>query len=435
MNGVSTNNPSRRASSEGRRQHDDTARHEDFDERPSLMLTRTRSQEFSMTESIAIQETLPPERPKHPQDGRGDSELAWPHSVRYLVQLCAFITSLSFGVTQVPLLYVFRLMTCDAYYKDHPAPPAPPSSVLASAAPSHLLSMLAYTFDNTTKDTSDRCSIHAIESSTALSVSLLGASTTIFGLLNLFLTGSLIKRIGVKRTLIIQVFFPAVRLLVQNIGVEVWGTPGIIIIQCSQIVSILGGPSGYLLALNTFITEVVEYEGRTAALGRLTGAMMFGSAIGFLVGGVVAETFGMKAPFRLTFLLFMSAFAYVVVFLPYIPPDARESSQAPSAKSRQRSAKTGLKRFLGPLGVFAPRKFISLDGVVRTEYGAFLLACGVFLAILATGKRLTFCSEEGIALCTCLPANRVPFFKDISQRFYNSTPPMYLRSARSRTAG
>ncbi|KIW42867.1 hypothetical protein, variant 1 [Exophiala oligosperma] len=382
MTSFSTSHDSRRASSEGRRQYDDTARHEDFDERPSLMLTRTRSQEFSMTESIAIQETLPPERPKHSQDGTEDGEPVWPHSIRYLVQLCAFLTSLSFGVTQVPLLYVFRLMTCDAYYKDRSAPP--PSSVPASGPSSHILPMLAYTFDNSGKDKPDRCSIHAIESSTALSVSLLGASTTIFGLLNLFLTGSLIKRIGVKRTLFIQVLFPALRLLVQTIGVEVWGSTGIIIIQCSQIVSILGGPSGYLLALNTFITEVVEYEGRTAALGRLTGAMMFGSAIGFLVGGVVAEIFGVKAPFRLTFLLFMSACAYVAIFLPYVAPDTRESSQPQSAKGRP-STKTGLKRFFGPLGVFAPRKFIGLDGVVRTEYGAFLLACGVFLAILATG--------------------------------------------------
>jgi MFS family permease len=341
-----------------------------------------------MTESIAIQESLPPERPKRPS-GVGDEaeEPSWPHSIRYLVQLCAFLTSLSFGVTQVPLLYVFRLMTCDAYYKHHPSP----SSASPSLQGPHLLNILAYTFssNNNNENTPDRCSIHPIESSTALSVSLLGASTTVFGLLNLFLTGSLIKRIGIKPTLVIQVFFPALRLLVQNIGVEVWGSTGIIIIQCSQIVSIVGGPSGYLLVLNTFITEVVEYEGRTAALGRLTGAMMFGSAIGFLLGGVVAEAFGIKAPFRLTFILFLSACAYVALFLPHIPPASKEMVERESGKGRK-SKKKGARRFLGPLAVFAPRKFIGRDGVVRTEYGAFLLAWGVFLGILATGT-FTIC--------------------------------------------
>ena len=230
----------------------------------------------------------------------------------------------------------------------------------------------------------DRCSIHAIESSTALSVSLLGASTTVFGLLNLFLTNSLIKRIGLKPTLVIQVFFPAVRLLVQNVGVEVWGSVGIITIQCSQIVSIIGGPSGYLLVLNTFMTEVVEYEGRTAALGRLTGSMMFGSALGFLLGGVVAEVFGIKAPFRLTLILFLSSCAYVLVFLPNIPPAEAQVADSSSANGEMKSRNVG--KFFGPLTVFAPRKFIGRDGVIRTEYGAFLLAWGVFLGILATGE-------------------------------------------------
>jgi hypothetical protein len=32
--------------------------------------------------------------------------------------LCAFLVSLSFGITQVPMLYVFRIMACDAYYED-----------------------------------------------------------------------------------------------------------------------------------------------------------------------------------------------------------------------------------------------------------------------------------------------------------------------------
>ncbi|KAK5486056.1 hypothetical protein LTR55_005734 [Exophiala xenobiotica] len=322
-----THADNRRTSSGRHHGQDEDAHREDFDERPSLMLTRTRSQEFSMTESIAIQESLPPERPKRPS-GVGDEaeEPSWPHSIRYLVLLCAFLTSLSFGVTQVPLLYVFRLMTCDAYYKHHPSP--------SSASPS--------------------------------------------------LQGSLIKRIGLKHTLVIQVFFPALRLLVQNIGVEVWGSTGIIIIQCSQIVSIIGGPSGYLLVLNTFITEVVEYEGRTAALGRLTGAMMFGSAIGFLLGGVVAEAFGIKAPFRLTFILFLTACAYVALFLPHIPPATKAMDERESGKGRK-SKKKGARRFLGPLAVFAPRRFIGRDGVVRTEYGAFLLSWGVFLGILATG--------------------------------------------------
>lgn len=322
------------------------------------MLSRTRSlEDISVAESVAVHEI-------GTEDERPDAcTVEWPRSTTYLLLLCAFLTSMSFGVTQVPILYAFRLMTCDAYYKAHPSQmPELPAAL-------------------------DRCSIRPVESSTALSISLLGASTTVFGILNLFLTGSLIKRIGVKPTLITQIFFPAVRLVIQNIGVEVWGSTGIVIFQCSQIVSVIGGPSGYLLALNTFITEVVEYEGRTAALGRLSGSMFFGSAIGFLLGGIAAESFGIKAPFRLTLLLFLSVCVYVFVFLPHISPAEKLDEDQQSTKPKKKSSAIG--KFFGPMTVFAPRKFINQDGVVRREYGAFLLAWGVYLGILATGYLVT----------------------------------------------
>ncbi|KIX00870.1 uncharacterized protein Z518_09935 [Rhinocladiella mackenziei CBS 650.93] len=410
MNGSHTDN--QRWSQQSDQQHQQphrrrTVSHEDLDDVPErLFLSRTRSQEFSIVESIAVQE-VPPDDSRSVSasedggdEGDGATTTIWPRRVRYLVLLCAFLTSLSFGVTQVPLVYVFRLMTCDAYYEEHPSqgPNLTSSSSptpLPARAQAGAINLLYALTQDTVFSTNpqiipserDRCSIHAIETSTALSVSLLGASTTVFGLLNLFLTGALIKRIGVKPTLLIQVFFPALRLLVQNVGVEVWSNAGIIIIQCSQIVSIIGGPSGYLLVLNAFITEVMEHEGRTAALGRLTGAMMFGSALGFLLGGAVAEAFGIKAPFRLTLILFLSACVYVAVFLPHIPPAQVKTDDEGSMSESNKKNKTKMVigNFFGPLAVFAPRKFIAGNGAVSTEYGAHLLAWGVFLGILATG--------------------------------------------------
>ncbi|EXJ82432.1 hypothetical protein A1O3_06245 [Capronia epimyces CBS 606.96] len=365
---------------------------DDLEETASLLLSRTRSEEdIGFVENIAVQDPLADESKSLLGGDDGDDSVAtaWPRSISYLIMLSAFLTSLSFGVTQVPMLYVFRLMTCDAYYKSHPAPGSGPvaDSTVTGLSGSLLSYMLATPEVDPTgiriQTATDRCAIHAIESSTALSISLLGASTTIFGLLNLFVTTSLIKRIGVKPTLIIQVFFPAVRLLVQNVGIELWGSVGIIIIQASQVVSIAGGPSGYLLVLNTFITEVVDHEHRTAALGRLTGSMMSGSASGFLLGGVVAEFLGIKAPYRLTFILFLSSCAFAFVFLPHIPPPKAKESLGPSIEGKNKPR--FFRRFVGPLSVFAPRKFIGSDGVVRTEYGPFLLAWGVFLGILATG--------------------------------------------------
>jgi MFS family permease len=237
-------------------------------------------------------------------------------------------------------------MTCSAYYDKH-SEPAPGT---------------------------DRCSIHEIEASTSYAVALLSASTTAFGVINLFVAGWSIKKFGVKSALFIQVFWPAVRLAVQNIGVQVGGEKGILIIQCSQIITIVGGPAGYILALNTFVTEIIEHEERTGALGRLQGVTMFGTAIAYLAGGLISEAFGIRAPFRVTLVLFLSSCAYILFFLPWIPPN----------KSVARTSK-GVARFFGPLKTFAPQKWVLLDGRLQTQYGALLLGAGVSLGILATG--------------------------------------------------
>lgn len=238
-------------------------------------------------------------------------------------------------------------MTCEAYYTTHPEP-----------APGH-----------------DRCSNPAIEAGTARAVSLLAASTTLFGVLNLFVTTQAIKSLGVKAALLMSVFWPAVRLAVQNVGVMTGGAKGIIIIQCSQIITIVGGPAGYLLALNSYVTEVVEPNERTGALGKLQGGSFMGTAIAYLAGGIISDTFGIIAPFRVTLGLFLSSCLYVLIFLPWIPPNKATDEQESS----------GAAKFLGPLKIFAPQRWILRDGRIKRQYGTILLGIGTFLGVLATG--------------------------------------------------
>ncbi|GAB7363451.1 hypothetical protein MBLNU230_g3725t1 [Neophaeotheca triangularis] len=291
--------------------------------------------------------------PLLPKAGSAETQTPTPTPSRsrlYLVLLTGFLVSLSFGVTQVPLIWIFRVMTCEAYYKQHPDQSLPGS---------------------------DRCSIPQIEAATARAVSLLGMSTTFFGMANLFLTGSLIKKYGVKTSLAIQVFWPAVRLAVQNVGVEVGGGNGIIIIQCSQIITIVGGPVGYLLALNNFVTEVTSHQDRTPALGRLQGCTMFGSALGFLAGGLLSDGMGTIWPFRVTLGLFVLSTLYVVFCLPHIAPD--------KAAAEAQKDKSALAKFFQPLKTIMPRKWVLADGRIKNEYGALVLAIGVFMGVLATG--------------------------------------------------
>ncbi|KAK3616915.1 hypothetical protein LTR56_025632 [Elasticomyces elasticus] len=270
----------------------------------------------------------------------------WQQSTVYRVLLTAFLVSLSFGVTQVPLIYVFGVMTCDEYYQHHDSPPP------------------GLSFDH-------RCQVHTIEASTARSVALLGTSTTFFGVANLFFTSWTMKAMGVKKALQLTVFFPAVRLAIQNIGVETGAGMGILIVQLSQIITIIGGPVGYLLALNSLATEVVEPAERTATLGRLSGCAMFGMAFGYLAGGLIGDYLGIIWPFRVTLVLFLLCCLYIQLCLPTIHNKV------------EGKAKT-LSSFFDPIKMFAPAKWVLDGGKVQREYGVLLLGIGTFLGVLAT---------------------------------------------------
>jgi len=147
------------------------------------------------------------------------------------------------------------------------------------------------------------------------------------------------------------------------------------IIQCSQIITILGGPAGYLLCLNSFVAEVVEPKERTGSLGRLQGCAMLGTSVGFLVGGLVSDAFDILAPFRLTLTLFLISWIYVVVSLPKVAPS--QAVATPASK--------GLMRFFGPLKTFESSRWWLRDGRIQRQYGVLLLGIGVFLGVLATG--------------------------------------------------
>jgi MFS family permease len=243
---------------------------------------------------------------------------------------------------------VLGQFSCDEYYKTH-----------SSDAPYET-----------------RCNIPAIEARTARELALLGASTTIFGVCNLFFTGWMIKRFGIKSALIASVFWPAVRVFIQAVGTEVGAGRGIIIIQLSQIITILGGPSGYRLALNSYAAEIVEPKQRTATLGRLSGGPMIGSSIGFLMGGLISDGVGLKTPFHVAFVLFLLSCLFILTFLPSVEAEV---------PAQERKKVTSLSAFLAPFKLYIPSKWVAVDGRRHMEFGVLLLGLGAFLGVLATG--------------------------------------------------
>lgn len=64
--------------------------------------------------------------------------------------------------------------------------------------------------------------------------------------MNLFVTGLVVKKYGPRFALLLQIIVPAIRVSTQILGVIAGKSAGIMIIQVTQLITILGGPSGYM---------------------------------------------------------------------------------------------------------------------------------------------------------------------------------------------
>ncbi|KAJ4394782.1 hypothetical protein N0V93_004002 [Gnomoniopsis smithogilvyi] len=271
-----------------------------------------------------------------------------PNTIKVL--LAGFIISFSFSFTQVPIFYVFHLMECDVYYESHPP---------------YL-------------GTGDRCALNEIAAGTATQFSILGMSTTFCGTLNLFVTGWMVKKWGPRFALVLQTFIPATRVSTQILGVIAGGNAGITIIQSTQLITVLGGPAGYILVVNTIAGELVEPMQRTAVFGQLQGCLMLGQATGYLLGGMVGDAFGARMPFQVAFFLFLISSCYAAFVLPYISPDSLTDGKKDGNQK-------GVSGFLSPLKVMSPQGIRLASGHIVKHYGVFFLCCGIFLGVLATG--------------------------------------------------
>lgn len=225
----------------------------------------------------------------------------------------------------------------------------------------------------------DRCSRSEIDAGTAQQVSIIGLTTTVCGILNLFVAGWQTRTWGPRAALVAQTACPAVRVAVQTLAVSVGAGAGVAVLQLSQLIGLVGGVSGYLLVLNTAAGEAVPPAQRTGMFGKLQGAVMLGTATGYLLGGMAGEAFGIRRPFETSVGLFLLSSLYAALFIPYIDP---------AALSDGKSGAGGVGSVFSPLGVLLPQKLRLAAGGgsrARAHYGTTFLALGVFMGVLATG--------------------------------------------------
>jgi hypothetical protein len=225
--------------------------------------------------------------------------------------------------------------------------------------------------------TGDRCKNTEIDSDVTLQMMILGLTNIVCGVFNLILTGRHIKRCGPRAALLINTFFPVLRVIVQSVAVGVGSGTGIFLMQVSQLIAILGGPAGYPLVLNTALVEAVEPAQRTASFGRLQGGCFIGTALGFLLGGIVGEVTTIRRPFDITAVLLAFCFVYCYLLIPYIDPNSMGGADKKPSSSQKKP-----KSFWAILG---PKRLRLQDGRVIKSWSVSILALGVFIAGLAVG--------------------------------------------------
>ncbi|KAJ7496344.1 hypothetical protein B0H11DRAFT_859582 [Mycena galericulata] len=276
------------------------------------------------------------------------------------VLLATFLLSTTFAFTATPLFYAYRIFNCQEYYED----PAHPRY----------------------EGTGDACAITAIDTVTAKDITVMITLTTFSGTLNLIVTTWEIKNWGLRKAIINQTFWPALRNLTQIYATVVGGRLGITIMQSTQLITILGGGAGYLLSANSYMAEVVGPEERTAAFGVLAGMAMLGVANGYICGGLSNDFIGLSAPFEITFCLLVGSTFFTAFCLPYIPPggfpsksDDNSTDDDPTPEDLEK--KESVFAFLYCLSIFLPGKYADDKG---RFWGLPLLAAGAFWSVMAT---------------------------------------------------
>ncbi|BGP19974.1 hypothetical protein JCM10213_006751 [Rhodosporidiobolus nylandii] len=262
--------------------------------------------------------------------------------------LTTALLSAAFTLTATQILYSCKVMICEEYWRDD---------------------------GHGWAGEGDRCRLPEIEARTAVEISRMVTLTTLAGILNLLTTGYVTKRAGVRRAMLFQTAWPCVRNLVQTWGVLHGGMAGVRAFQLSQLITIGGGGAGYMLTANTYCSELVEPDARTAAFGRLQGVQFLGTAAGLMVGGVLGAKLHPAAPFLAALICLVLSTFLSGCFLPYIPPP--EQTEASKAKGRG--------GMLAPIKVFRPRRVTREDGSSGGRwYGLALLSLGAFVAVFAT---------------------------------------------------
>lgn len=134
-------------------------------------------------------------------------------------------------------------MECEIFYNSNPSAPAPGADTFSA-------------YGSSSSGGSDpdyggsRCNRPEISAGTAWQYSILGMSTSLSGVFNLFICGYFIKLWGPRWAFVSQTTLLGLRVSTQILGVTMGGRSGELVFQVCQAIGIVGGPRGFQVSGN-----------------------------------------------------------------------------------------------------------------------------------------------------------------------------------------
>lgn len=197
----------------------------------------------------------------------------------------------------------------------------------------------------------------------------------------------------------VNLLFAILRLSMQAVCIDISAGTGLMLLHVSQLLTTLGGTAGSTLILNTLLVNLLEPTVRISALGKLAGVTMLGNALGYQLGGSLADYLGQRAPFVIAAATLGVSQIFVYLCLPR--NDLSSSSNQSNSSLDQAHLDQG---YWSLLGLLAPRSLRLQDGKLVRYYGVMLLTIGFAAVVFATAFVPSLLLMHSIAVFNLSPS-------------------------------
>ena len=144
------------------------------------------------------------------------------------------------------------------------------------------------------------------------------------------------------------------------------------------------GSAMYQTGTMIFLTDISTPENRARFIGTNQGALLLGVSIGPAIGGVLAEGFGLRAPFYVVGLAALVATAYAYLRLPETRPHSPRTADGPVEPGLALGLPAGRRR--GWVGMVRSFDFMAVSAVTMATFFTRTASQQTMVPLLANAR-------------------------------------------------